>query len=208
MWLYRQEAERILGDAWSGLHLGLEKKLSLVKKIGDDDDWSFVIKAHALIEAAVTSSVVAHSGNERLKRTIERLSLIGDNVSKLALAKEFALMSPEQCRFVKMIAKLRNKLAHEIDQIDFTFEAYMASLDSEAKSEWQQSIVWFASDRRTREVWCRIATATPKTALYSAVYLLISLLYLDESTAEANRTIKMVADQTTKELFGSTEDLT
>jgi hypothetical protein len=130
----------------------VSEKNDFLSELQGGDDWSFVIKAQALVEGSVTQAVLAHLGDNRLAKIVEVMPLVGAEVSKLAVAKELELLTAPQRRFANKMAALRNRLAHRADQASFSFEHHIASLDRNQRKEWQTSIPWFAEDD-SKEFW-------------------------------------------------------
>src|SRR5690242_8323284 len=88
--------------------VGLDQPLFL--RLIDEDDWSFVIKVHALIEAAVTHLLVIASGKNELENIYTFLELSDSRTGKLAFVRELGLLENKYRRFIKTLSELRNKL--------------------------------------------------------------------------------------------------
>lgn len=198
--LYRDEAEQLLRDFHTGLITGMDLHLSFLHKLWDDDDWSFVIKVQALVEASVTDLLVTHVGDEKLKGFVELLPLADEEIGKLAMAKMLDLMSPEQRRFVKKMATLRNKLAHRVDHIGFTFSHYVSSLNTSALKDWKQSLVWFPTGN-SRDYWFSAAEDQPKIVVWLGTFLLVAHFLVATKEVDMKRKINAAALQTAEELF-------
>jgi len=201
MYLRKSEANELVTRNVNGLIESLKDRNAFMRKLSDGDDWSFVIKAQTLIEAAVTQAVISQIGDERIKKTIELMPLVGDEVSKLGLSKSFGLLTAEQRRFVKKMASLRNNLAHRPENVDFEFKNFISSLEKSAIRDWQESITWFADTPDSKKVWFRLAKESPKITLYLSVLVLVSLLEIDGAAKNTIREINATAEATTKEIL-------
>lgn len=179
----------------------LTGQLDFLRSLSGGDDWAFTIKSQALIEGAVTQAVLAHLGDDRIKKTVAVMPLVGEEVSKLAIAKDLGLLQSNQRRFVKRMASMRNRLAHRVDSTNFEFRTHVASLDRDALRDWQESMVWFTDDPKSSEVWLRIAVTQPRAVVYLGVAMLVGLLTIDGSEKEIKRKIDAAAETTTKELL-------
>lgn len=93
-----------------------------------EDDWSYVIKANALSEAAVTRAIVRRLG-EDTDDFVTGLSMS----QRLKLAEGLSLFPRESLQGARGLTKLRNRLAHDVTKVDFTFSAYLE--DSDQKNE-------------------------------------------------------------------------
>jgi hypothetical protein len=152
MYLRQKDAKDLLKSGKHELFRLVSEKNDFLNELQGGDDWSFVIKAQALVEGSVTQAVLAHLGDNRLAKIVEVMPLVGAEVSKLAVAKELELLTAPQRRFANKMAALRNRLAHRADQASFSFEHHIASLDRNQRKEWQTSIPWFAEDD-SKEFW-------------------------------------------------------
>ena len=101
-------------------HLQLPENTTL--GILSGDDWSFVIRSHAVIEALV-SALLATQLDRRLVPLFNRLELGDVDFGKLAFAKALGLLSSDQRRFISLLSTLRNKLAHNPTHLSFNFDA-------------------------------------------------------------------------------------
>ncbi len=132
---------KVIGDIESELGIGPGFFLSLVT----ESDWSFVIKLHALIEAAFTFlisqtisiSIRDFTSDELdltfLSRMLAWMDLSGKRVGKLALSKSLGLVFEHQVRFVSRLSELRNELVHDVRNVSFNFETYTSRLDANQK---------------------------------------------------------------------------
>ena len=109
-----------LGDRW-------QTQIDLRVTFMDDDDWSSVIKRHALVESNVSELILAHIGDARLHPVVDRLPLANDGTGKLALAKELELLDGRQRGFVKKRSELRNTLVHDVNQPGFVLQDYVGA---------------------------------------------------------------------------------
>lgn len=201
--LYREQAENLLKALKSHLFKGLFDRLDFIKRLESDDDWSFVIKMQALIEAAVTEAAVARTGEEKLNRVIERLPLVDGDTGKLTIGRDLGLLTKPQRRFVQKMAALRNQLAHRVESVDFTFPEYLTSLECAALRDWKESVAWFRDAREAPEFWLDAAAEQPRVAVTLAVFLLVGLLHVSAAEDGTSRKINAAALQTAEELFAS-----
>jgi hypothetical protein len=114
--------------------LDLQKKLGLpgdfFKNLMIHDDWSFVIKLHALIEASCTSLIIYHLDEPELVPIISRLETSNGDIGKLAILKALGLLSENYRKYIRSLSQLRNRLAHNVSNCDFSLSAYVAGMDS------------------------------------------------------------------------------
>src|SRR2546430_2744737 len=98
----------------------LEKDLSLPKgfyrRLVKEDDWSFVIKLHSLIEAALSALITEALGEKRLSEPISRLSVSG-RCGKLTFVKVLNLLPPHVQKFIEKLSEIRNQYVHRIGNV-------------------------------------------------------------------------------------------
>lgn len=115
--------DSILGDAEHVLtDLGLPASFMLEIYSGKDD-WSFIIKLHALIESVTTYLLTAHFEEDSLRDVFANLELSNKKSGKLAFAKALELLSDDARRFVSCLSEVRNSLVHGIQNITFKLNA-------------------------------------------------------------------------------------
>ena len=93
----------------------------------EEDDWSFVIKMHALLESTISHVLTLTAHNEVLGDIFARLELSNKSVGKLAFLKAYDMVDKHERRLMSELSELRNHLVHRIENITFTFEAYLSS---------------------------------------------------------------------------------
>ncbi len=204
--IHRKYALEIASSIEAELRTSLFGSLEFLNQLDEDDDWSFVIKAQAIVEAAVTEAVVAKLGETAIKGTVERLPLADEQIGKLALAKELDLMTKEQRRFVRKMAELRNRLAHRVQDIDFKFSTYFETLNAQQRKDWRESVAWFAAGKESQQGWLESAQENPRLTLYLAVFMLLAMLHVARVQAETPRKIDAAALRTAEDLFATFAD--
>lgn len=97
-----------------------------IRLLQKEDDWSFIIKLHALIEAALAHLLAIHS-NEKLLNVFVRMGMR----SKVAFAKALGVLDKDERIFISKLSGIRNSFAHDVHQAGATMAAYVAALDPE-----------------------------------------------------------------------------
>lgn len=118
--------------------LSLQDKLCLptdfFRRLLQEDDWSFVIKLHALIEAACTDLLLHHLDEPSLKNIISRLELSNKSFGKLAFIKELELLGDTSRRFISALSEWRNNFVHNVQSCNASLDKIVAVMDkSEVK---------------------------------------------------------------------------
>jgi hypothetical protein len=105
-----------------------------------DDNWSFVIKIHAILEAVVAQLLVDAFGDKRTRDVISFLDLSDKRRGKMAFVAALDLLEPRVRKFVHAMSTLRNYLVHDISNANFTFDVYIRSLDKNQRKAFADGI--------------------------------------------------------------------
>ena len=113
--------------------LELQDKLSLptdfFKKLLEEDDWSFIIKLHALVEAACTDLLLHRFDEPSLKNIISRLELSNKTFGKLAFIKELELLGDTNRRYISSLSEWRNNFVHNVQNCNASLNKIVLSMD-------------------------------------------------------------------------------
>lgn len=202
MYVKKSEARNLLQSGFDEYFDNLRTKNDRIFELTDGDDWSFVIKTQTMIESALTNAVLANIGEEKLRKTFQVMPLVGE-VSKLTISKDLGVTTSEQRRFITTMASLRNRLAHNPEDGEFTFAEYLASLNSDQRKSWQQSIPWFAESPEARQEWGEPVLKSAKVVIYIAATTLVALLDLSAANKSILKQIHERSIATTTELLSA-----
>lgn len=96
----------------------------------ENDDWSFVVKLHALCETAITQTVLKTLERPEIDDTVARLFM----KTKIVLAVDLKILSKDSANFLGALGFLRNRLAHDVRQVGrFSLAAYEVAPPTNAK---------------------------------------------------------------------------
>ena len=202
MYIYREDAERFLRDTKNGLLDGLDSRFDLLKKLLREDDWSFVIKSHALIESVVTESIVNRVDESSLQSVVQRVPLSDNQFGKLTMAKELDLLTKGQRSFIRSLSQLRNELVHKVENIEFEFIPHIEAMNKSQRKAWRSAITWFEPES---SYWLRASVEQPKIAVWMSVFLLATLSFVGDSERHGKREINRLAQQTSEDLLRQPE---
>lgn len=171
--------------------LSLEKALGLPNgffhKLIEEDDWSFVIKLHALIEAAVTHALVHKTGVEGLLNVFSMVELSKPKTGKLAFAKALGILDRDERRFIRNLSELRNDLVHKITNVAFKFEEYVVGLDAKQRKAFCDAFGYGWDDPvviRGRSIERgQFTLDNPKICISRGAMCCLALIYLEKQTA-------------------------
>jgi len=162
-----------------------------------EDDWSFVIKSHAFLEAALTHLLADHLGKDDLVPVFAYLETSNVRTGKLAFVKAFDLLDKGARRFIHTLSELRNDLVHEVSNVNFKFDAHVAQLSDRERKEFIGAFdyafveVVQASQRpmddRLRGTLDRIVLTAPRLALVAGVAMIGLDIYFKNRGVETPR---------------------
>ena len=154
-------------------HLQLPENTTL--GILGGDDWSFVIRCHAVIEALV-SALLATQLDRRLVPLFDRLELGDVDSGKLAFAKALGLLTSDQRRFISLLSALRNKLAHNPKHLSFDFDAHFDSLDKNQRATFCRVLAGDLSGRQ-RDEWMALVRVKPRATFKARTFMTLLQLF-------------------------------
>jgi len=201
MYVTPEQAEKINEESLEEINKDYSEKLDFLKKLLTDDDWSFIIKSHSLIESLVTELIINKIDEKKLKRVIERIPLHGEIVSKISISKTYELIPADQIKFLKNISEIRNNIVHKFENINFTFEKYLSNLDKNQKKNWKNSLVWKGMNEQFKEKIKQVAFQSPKTAIWLTISNFVNYALLEINNLKGGKKINIEAAKTTKRIL-------
>jgi len=161
-----------------------------------EDDWSFVIKSHAFLEAALTHLLADQLGKEDLLPVFAYLETSNIRTGKLAFVKAFDLLDKGARRFIHTLSELRNDLVHEVSNVNFNFATYVSSLSDKERKEFigafEYALVEVVQasqrqmDDRLRATLDRIVLTTPRLALVAGIAMIGLDIYFRNRGTDAS----------------------
>src|SRR4051794_27585919 len=88
-------------ENWLTKNLGLTH--SPLRSLESDDDWSFVIKMHALVEAGLNHLLLVQMNNPKLAEVIPKLPT-RHRAGKMAFIRAYDLLTDDCCLFVQLLS--------------------------------------------------------------------------------------------------------
>ena len=162
---------QVLQELEDELHL----PATFLEELGvEKDDWALIIKGHALIEAAVSHQLSEALLDKRLMPIFEQLPLGERNYEKLKCARRLELLTKEYCDFIGGLSSLRNKIAHNVSEVHFTFEKWVGTLDKNQAKEWAKRFDCFAETEEDRQAWRAKWSRRPQEALWLGMLKILS----------------------------------
>ena len=157
-------------------------------KLLDEDDWSFVIKANALVEAACSDALAARLHAPELATCLATLDLGHNKHGKVALLRALGAIVKEQATFLQVLYELRNKLAHNISQVSFTFESYLAEIAPKDRAAFIKHVGHGIQPTVLGAPRDNFVAENPKLSLWLTLSEVLACLHLEHDTAKARLT--------------------
>jgi hypothetical protein len=153
-----------------------------------EDDWSFVIKLHALLEAACAHILATRLHAPELEQSLAYLDLANSKCGKVVLLRELGAITADQATILRRLAELRNALVHNITKVAFSFPAYVASRDKQQLDHFITSFGHGVADtvHIGQQVVSRkeFVQSNPKLALWLTAAEVLACLHLEMENAQ------------------------
>jgi hypothetical protein len=108
--------------------------------LNNDDDWTFVLKMHAYVEAALNHLIVTRLNNPKMGDVVAKMRTANSESGKLALIKAYDLLPDKMCLFVEILCSIRNKAVHNISGQDLDLARYAQSIKPEQRKAWRTAM--------------------------------------------------------------------
>lgn len=173
------------------VRLGLPR--DFYAKLLNEDDWSFVIKANALVEAACSDALAARLHAPELATCLATLDLGHRKHGKVALLRTLGAMEKEQASFLQILYELRNKLAHNVSQVSFSFESHLNDIEEKDRRVFIKYIGHGVKEEVLGASRDSFVAENPKLALWFTLSEVLACLHLEHDVAHAR--LSMLAAQ-------------
>ncbi|TPD73750.1 hypothetical protein [Flavobacterium microcysteis] len=199
MYLTPEQSKNLIKVFFESVENDYLEKFNFLTKLLQDDDWSFVIKSHSLIESLVTELIVNKIDTD-LKKVVERMPLHGE-ISKISIAKTYNLIPSEQIKFLIKLSEIRNNIVHKYENINFTFETYLSTLDKNQIKNWKEMLLWEGMETPVKEILKTKIDKSPKEAVWIVLTKFVNHAIVETNLLKGSKIIQNEADKTTVELL-------
>jgi hypothetical protein len=146
----------------------LQRELGIAQDFFDrllaEDDWSFIVKTHAVIEAAISQLLTEVVGRKELQDVFAKMPVR----EKLAFARAAGALDSADRKFIERLSELRNTCVHDVRMVGFSLLSHFEELDREKLKAWASSLrVDPRQDLRLRPkgfIWYRALTTLARIA--------------------------------------------
>lgn len=151
----------------------------------EEDDWSFIIKMHAFLEAQLSTVIVDHLNKEELSSVITEMPMSHGKYGKARIARSLGIISKEMLTYINSLSALRNKLVHNIENVKFNINNEYEKKVKKAQ-EVQYNNFGFAlkgseyEEKNTQKIF----NNSPKKAIHFSGIAIVQKLYLEKMEAK------------------------
>jgi hypothetical protein len=166
--------------------LGVEKGF-FRKLLAQENDWSFIIKTHALIESVLTRLIQVSVEPDALGEFTATLNLSGGRHSKTKLLRDCKLLTDTEEKFVRGLSRIRNRLVHNVRYTKFTLEQFVRDLGVEEKKQFLSETCGIFTDHEDTSKAANHreqSMVNPRGYIWSSALHVIALGALRTSNAE------------------------
>lgn len=189
-----QPEKRTIQDEIFDFERRLELPRGFYTRLFDEDDWSFVIKVSALLEAATTHVLVCRLGRPELDDDLTYVDYANPRCGRLKLLKSLGAISSEHYATMRKLAEIRNRIVHRVADVSFTFEKYVGSKSSKVHKDLEKHFGRHLIDPLALETsslsLSDFVFQQPKLTIWCAVMEILACLNLEfemEKIAEQKR---------------------
>lgn len=157
----------------------LEKDLKIppcfYKTLLKEDDWSFIIKLHALIEASVACLLVKSIKEPKLENILVALPMS----NKIRYLKELSLLNDYR-GFIQALSEIRNGFVHEIKNVNVPLDEFLKQNNC-AKSKLSSALKEFCENSEIEsesKTFMSSAKINPKTVIWILGAGMLTEVYL------------------------------
>jgi hypothetical protein len=170
-----------------------EEKLGLspgfFERLLHEDDWSFLIKLHALVEAASTMLLTEALNKPELADHFSRVPLSDSEQGKLSIMKALGVVDIRYRRFIRKLSELRNSAVHNIKYTNINFK----NMVTEARIENRNALAdALGAGVRSVEGRRELLQENPKGLIWVSALCLISIMALHKIRFESDNRISQL----------------
>jgi len=167
-----------------------------IAQLARGSDWAFVIKSQALIESSLTRLLVAKVNDIGFLKLFDKMSVS----QKISLLKDLNLLESCEYKFIQNISELRNKLAHDPNEIDFTFKKYLKKLNEKDKLIFINKY-YFSHSNEPDKKFMEMFNKYPKVAIWISLVPLLTLINSKEELIRLSFDIDEKSSNTNEKLL-------
>jgi len=158
-----------------------------------ENDWSFLIKIHALVEAGATNVIVEAMGKPELRNHFAQLPLSDSNYGKLSLLKELDVLSGPYRGFVRKLSELRNQAVHNVNQTSLDLKQMCLDAPKDKRKALAETLG--VGLKASSEIRLGFLLSNPKFLIWVSSLCLISLLAIHKNLFKGTNDLSILGQQ-------------
>ena len=100
------------------------------------DDWTLIVKLHAMIETCLNGALVKELDKTAgLASVIAKLDTSNPSTGKVAFAKPLGIMQKDSAVFLQKLSELRNLCVHDVRNFDFNLIDHLTQIGKEKRND-------------------------------------------------------------------------
>lgn len=111
-----------------------------IDDLKNDNDWSLIIKSHALLESACADMLCHYFGRYELADVFAQLEMSNKKYGKAAFISSLGLLSQKERSFISDLSELRNLIVHNASNVQFSLTNYLASISLDRRKRLIKSL--------------------------------------------------------------------
>jgi hypothetical protein len=164
---------------WLSATPGISQKL--LDSLDRDDDWTFVIKMHGILEAGLNHLILSRlhipEAIPKLADIVSRLETNDRRTGKMAFIKAYDLLPDDACMFVRVLSEIRNRAVHDIKNFDLDLVSYLQSLNKEQKQNWKVALTSWTVTKPVSHELLDFALKVPRNAIFNSCMMIMIRSY-------------------------------
>ncbi len=125
---YSNEEFRADLTAW------MEKNFNLGKEPIAKNDWTLIVKLHAMIETALNGAILRDLNRPELSKVISTLDTSNGKTGKVAFAKALGILPKEAIVFIQKLSELRNLCVHDVRNFNFELIQHLTDIGEKERN--------------------------------------------------------------------------
>lgn len=106
-----------------------------IDSLTNEDDWTIIIKSHALIESVCANMLTHYFGEPELSDYFATIEMSNKKTGKAAIISALQLLGKPERSFISTLSELRNLVVHNATNVRFSIAEYISELSKEKRSK-------------------------------------------------------------------------
>jgi hypothetical protein len=104
------------------------------------DDWTLIVKLHAMIETGLNGAILLHLSEPALEPIIAKLDTSNQATGKVAFAKALKIIPKASAIFIQQLSEFRNYCVHDIQHFDFDLQKHLDGMKPDRKKQFTKAV--------------------------------------------------------------------